>query len=90
MYVAYNLFNNLLHYLCNLWTYSLIVDYSIWHDCHKECDTKIWIYCLLSILLGFDKIYIRKKIVLEYGLLILSYGSYCRSINTCMGNNRII
>ena len=52
-------------------TYSLIVDYSIWHDCYKECNTKIWIYCLLSILLGFDKIYIRKKIVVEYGLLIL-------------------
>ena len=53
-------------------TYALINDFNVWHDCYLKCDNKMWIYCLLSILLGFDKIYIRKKIVLQYGLLILS------------------
>ena len=53
-------------------TYALIVDFNVWHDCYLKCDNKMWIYCLLSILLGFDKIYIRKKIVLQYGLLILA------------------
>lgn len=53
-------------------TYALISDFNVWHDCYLKCDNKMWLYCLLSILLGFDKIYIRKKIVLQYGLLILS------------------
>lgn len=51
--------------------YALISDYNLWHNCYLKCDNKIWIYCFLSIMLGFDKIYLRKKLVLNQGLLIL-------------------
>ena len=51
---------------------SLTIDFNIWHKCYEECKNKLWLYCLFSFLLGFDKVYIRKKIVLEYGLYILS------------------
>ena len=51
---------------------ALISDFDIWHECYLECTNKLWIYCLFSFLLGFDKVYIRKRVVLDYGLFILS------------------
>lgn len=65
----------LLFYYCAYLIYglvSLIGDFNLWHDCYLECKNKLWIYCLMSFLMGFDKVYIRKKIVIEYGLVILS------------------
>ena len=65
----------LIIYYCVYVVYGLVVltiDYDIWHVCYLECKNKVWIYCLFSFLLGFDKVYIRKQVVLEYGLGILS------------------
>ena len=65
----------LIIYYCAYLVYgvvSLIGDFNLWHDCYLECKNKIWIYCLISFLMGFDKVYIRKKIVIDYGLLVIS------------------